>query len=90
MGSKLIRFGDVEIDLDLRIVTRSGKSIRLTPLEYHLLTQFARYTNRFFAHGDLLHLILGGMHDRDKHYLGVPMRNLRKKLEADLQVPNTC
>jgi two-component system copper resistance phosphate regulon response regulator CusR len=38
----ILRFADVELDLDARKVTRSGKDITLTPREFSLLEFFLR------------------------------------------------
>ncbi|TAK94030.1 MAG: response regulator [Aquabacterium sp.] len=87
VGSNLLKFDNLEIDLALRVVSRSGHPLHLTPLEYHLLTLLARHPGRVFLHQELLRLIWGGMHDQDTHYLRVHMRNLRKKIELDPSNP---
>ncbi len=87
MGSNLLKFDTLEIDLALRVVSMSGQPLHLTPLEYHLLTLLARHPGRVFLHQELLRLIWGGMHDQDTHYLRVHMRNLRKKIELDPSNP---
>src|SRR5579863_7675232 len=35
-----LSFGNVEVDLERRIVTRRGEELKLTPAEYNLLTYF--------------------------------------------------
>src|SRR5260370_15197458 len=35
---KVAQFGDVLIDLERRVVTRHGESLKMTPAEYNLLT----------------------------------------------------
>ncbi len=87
IGSHLLMFDDIEIDLARRIVSMSGQPLHLTPLEYHLLTLLARHPYRVFLHQELLSLVWGWMHDQDTHYLRVHMRNLRKKIEVDPSSP---
>src|SRR5215467_10933631 len=37
---KVIRFSDVEVDIERRLTTRAGHEVKLTPAEYNLLTFF--------------------------------------------------
>jgi len=45
---RVIRFGDVEVDLDRRLITRRGQEVNLTRQEYNLLTYFLNNTDRAF------------------------------------------
>ncbi len=83
----LLTFDDIEIDLSKRIVCKQKQAIHLTPIEYRLLVQLARYPQRVFLYQELLNLVWGGVHDQDTHYLRVHMRNLRKKIEVDPSCP---
>jgi two-component system, OmpR family, KDP operon response regulator KdpE len=38
-GEPIMHFGDVEVDLSLRLVKRAGVEVHLTPIEYRLLAQ---------------------------------------------------
>src|SRR3954452_24927020 len=39
-GARIVRFNDVEVDVERRSVTRNGAEVRVTPAEYNLLLFF--------------------------------------------------
>lgn len=79
--------GDVTIDLALRLVTRNGEPVRLTPKEYDLLGHLARHAGRLVGHTDLLTAVWGAAHASDTQYLRVVIGQLRHKLETDPSQP---
>ncbi|HWR51958.1 MAG TPA: response regulator transcription factor [Bryobacteraceae bacterium] len=86
-ANKITHFGDVEVDLDRRIVSRRGAEVRLTPVEYSLLAYFLNHPDRALTRDVILNAVWGysfGSHTRtvDTHIL-----KLRQKLEADPDVP---
>jgi two-component system KDP operon response regulator KdpE len=83
----LVRFGEVEVDLAKRVVTRAGEEVHLTPIEYRLLTQLIANAGRVLTHRQLLREVWGPSHVEDTHYLRVYMTGLRRKLEADPTMP---
>jgi len=85
--SQEIAFGDVNIDLERRIVLRAGEPVHLTPIEFKLLTHLVHHPNRVLTHRQLLRNVWGGTHVEHSHYLRVFMTNLRRKLEADPSRP---
>ena len=76
-------FGEVEVDLALRQVTRAGELIHLTPREYELLAQLARHAGRVLTHSMLLRTLWGPTFVGETHYLRVQMASLRQKLEPE-------
>jgi len=86
-GETTIRFGCVEIDLIRRTVTRAGQQVRLTPIEYKLLTFLAGQPDRVVTHSQLLKAVWGPGHGDDTHYVRVHMANLRKKVEDQPSMP---
>ncbi|HAW11633.1 MAG TPA: hypothetical protein DCX12_11375, partial [Chloroflexi bacterium] len=42
-AARVIRCGDVVIDLGARVVTRAGEEVRLSPTEYVLLAELAKH-----------------------------------------------
>lgn len=86
-GDSVIRFGDVEVDLIKRSVSRSGEALHLTPIEYKLLTCLASQPDRVITHSQLLKIVWGPGHGEDTHYVRVHMANLRKKVEAQPSMP---
>lgn len=79
--------GDVTIDLDRRLVTQSGRVIRLTPKEYDVLACLARHAGKLIGHANLLTAVWGAAHVMDTQYLRVVIGQLRHKLEADPAQP---
>jgi len=86
-AQSLLEFGDVRIDLGHRTVTRGGAALRLTPIEYRLLTHLASHPNRVLTHPQLLRAVWGPSHSEDTHYVRIYMGHLRAKLEADPSQP---
>ena len=82
-----IGFGDVEVDLDLRYVTRKGEPVRLPPKEYALLTRLIAGQGKVLTHKELLVAVWGAAHVEDTQYLRVAIGQLRQKLEADPSSP---
>lgn len=83
----LLRFGDFELDRAQRRLSKAGELLRLTPIEYRLLTALAAQPDRVLTHAQLLQAVWGPGHQEDHHYLRVHMANLRKKLETDPAEP---
>jgi two-component system KDP operon response regulator KdpE len=78
-----LAFGELQLDLAARRVSRADQEIHLTPLEYRLLTLLARHAGKVLTHRQLLHEVWGPGHADDTHYLRVYMAQLRRKLEVD-------
>ncbi len=78
---------DVTIDLDRRLVTRSGVPVRLTPKEYDVLAHLARHAGKLVGHAELLTAVWGAAHVADTQYLRVVIGQLRHKLEPDPAQP---
>ena len=83
----VVGFGDATIDMVARRVSRAGAEVHLTPREYALLAELARYPGRVLTHVHLLRAVWGPAHVGDVEYLRVTMRGLRRKLEPDPASP---
>lgn len=86
-ASPLLRFGDVEVDRQARIVRRAGREVHLTPIEYRLLLALLAHAGRVLTHRQLLREVWGPSHAEQSHYLRIYMGHLRQKLEADPAQP---
>jgi two-component system, OmpR family, sensor histidine kinase KdpD len=73
--------GDVTIDLFRRMVFKGGKDVHLTPKEYSVLAELAKYPGRVLSHGHLLRTAWGPAQENQIDYLRVAIRALRQKLE---------
>ncbi len=78
---KVVRRGDLAIDLDRRIVTRGNEELHLTRKEYDVLAVLARHIGRVVTHDRVLAAAWGGDEDPRVEYLRIVIRNLRQKLE---------
>lgn len=78
-----VRVGGVSIDLARRNVTRAGVAVHLTPKEYAVLAELAKYPDRVLSHAHLLKTAWGPAQEKQIEYLRVAIRALRQKLEAD-------
>lgn len=83
----VVTAGDLVIDLDRRVVTRSGERVKLRPKEYEVLACLARNAGKVLGHADLLKTVWGAGHLDDVQYLRVVVGQLRHKLEADAAQP---
>ncbi|QOT76656.1 two-component system response regulator KdpE [Cupriavidus basilensis] len=86
-GTPQVGFGEVQIDLANRVVTRAGQDVHLTPIEYRLLAVLIAHRGKVMTHRELLREVWGPAHSESSHYLRVYMGHLRHKLEADPAQP---
>lgn len=79
---------DVEIDLINRRVLKAGQDIHLTPKEYAVVAELAKFPGRVITHDHLLKIVWANDYERHIEYLRVVIRNIRQKIEADLSRPS--
>ena len=77
------KVGDLEVDQLRRHVTMRGAEVKLTPIEYKLLTTLVHHAGKVVTHQQLLREVWGPSHDDQAHYVRVYMAHLRHKLEAE-------
>jgi len=82
-GGPLFTAGDLRVDLSSRQVSKGGREVHLTPLEYGLLAALVRHPGRVLTHRQLLTEVWGAAYASQTHYLRVYMAQLRHKLEDD-------
>jgi two-component system sensor histidine kinase KdpD len=78
-----VEVAGVKIDLFHRLVSRDGEDVHLTPKEYAVLAELAKYPGRVLPHAHLLKAVWGPAQERQTEYLRVAVRALRQKLERD-------
>jgi len=83
----IVRLGELAIDLEHYSVTRSGKSVALTPIEFRLLRTLAENAGKACSHQVLLDRVWGQGFRDCSHYLRLYMGYLRQKLEVDPKRP---
>jgi DNA-binding response OmpR family regulator len=80
-----LRFGELELDLAAHEALVAGEPIRLTAKEFSLLRLFAEHPRQVFSRDHLFELLWGDFGDRSA--VGVYIRRLREKVEAEPRQP---
>ncbi len=78
--SGAVKFDDVEIDLERRIVTRNGELVELSRTEWLLLQHLAANAGKVVLHTELLTKVWGPEYRDDLQYLRVWISRVRRKL----------
>ena len=78
---------DLEIDLEAHEVSRDGKVVHLTPIEFDLLRVLAHHRGKLVTHRQLLHDVWGPAYETETHYLRVHIAHIRAKIEPDPSRP---
>ena len=82
-----LAIGDLDIDVAGHSVTRAGRTIGLTPLEFDLLVCLARKPWQVFSREVLLEEVWGYRHAADTRLVNVHVQRLRSKVEHDPENP---
>lgn len=75
--------GDLDLDMDRRILRRAGEIVHLTPTEFDLLAFLMKNEGIPMPHAKLLREVWGPEHGEELEYLRSYMRTLRRKIEED-------
>lgn len=86
-NERVIEVGELIIDPTTYCVSRPGKTVRLTPLEFRLLYYLASYPNRFFNRKQLLSTLWASGQDLNARIVDVYVRRLRLKIEPEPENP---
>ena len=78
-----ISVGPIRIDQPRHEVTVDGEVVHLTPLEFKLLLELARFAGRVLTHQHLLREVWGPEVVEQSQYLRVHVAALRRKIERD-------
>ena len=87
-GNSKLNIYDLVIDQVSHTVTRSGKQIALTRLEFELLATLAKEPGRVFTREALLKEVWGYSLPADTRLVNVHIQRLRAKVEMDVDNPN--
>jgi two-component system KDP operon response regulator KdpE len=83
----IVNIRDIEIDLAVQEVSRSGERVHLTPTEFALLRELAMNRGKSLTHAHLLRRVWGRGYETETEYLRVYVRRLRSKLESEGDEP---
>ena len=84
---RVVRAGDVTVDLDRMSVTAGERAVELTRTEIQLLATLARQPGRVFTRAQLLDAIHGVEVDSYERAIDAHVKNIRRKLESDPRRP---
>jgi two-component system OmpR family response regulator len=86
-ASKVLAFGDVQVDLTRRVVTRKDEELKLTRAEYNLLTYFLQNPDRALTRDMILNSVWGYESFPNTRTVDAHVVRLRQKLEPDAGHP---
>jgi DNA-binding response OmpR family regulator len=86
-GDEPLVQGDLAIDFSKRQVEVREQPVRLTYVEFEILSTLARAPGRVFSRTMLLERLWGDSQYRDPRTIDVHIRHLREKLERDAKSP---
>jgi two-component system alkaline phosphatase synthesis response regulator PhoP len=86
-AASVLRFGDLVIDLSSRTVERGGQPVKLTHLEFELLSFFCRHVRRVFSREELVREVWGLRQGGQARTVDNFVAQLRAKLEEDPEEP---
>jgi two-component system, OmpR family, KDP operon response regulator KdpE len=83
MHTPVLRVGQLELEMERRILRKAGKEIHLTPKELELLAFLMRHKNIPVTHAKLLRAVWGSEYGNESDYVRSYVKALRKKIEDD-------
>ncbi|MDD4963359.1 MAG: response regulator [Gallionella sp.] len=87
LTTPVVQFGNVEVDLTRRLVSKAQQPVHLTAMEFKLLSVLLANAGRVLTHRHLLREVWGGTHSDHNHYLRIYVAHLRQKLEDNPTQP---
>jgi two-component system KDP operon response regulator KdpE len=82
-AAAVLRCGDLELDLELRRVSKRGAEVHLSPKEFDLFAYLFRNRGGTLLHVKILRSVWGLEYGGELEYLRTYVRALRKKIEDD-------
>lgn len=79
----ILKFADLEMNLDTKMVSRSGKKIRLTAKEFQLLEFLLKNRKRVVSRADIGENVWNINFDTQTNTIDVYVNYLRKKIDKD-------
>ena len=86
-GPAELTHGELTVNFLRHEVSRAGKPLKLTPIEFRLLGTLMREPEKVFSRAELIDKVFGYDFEGFDRTVDVHIRNLRRKLEADPDQP---
>ncbi|HEY0722242.1 MAG TPA: response regulator transcription factor [Gammaproteobacteria bacterium] len=80
---QLLRFGPLQLDLELQEVQLHNQPLALTSMEYRLLQLFARHPGRTFSRDEILNYLKGAEVELFTRAVDILVSRLRQKLRPE-------
>lgn len=84
---KPMYYGELEFDLDRKVVLKNGAPVSLTAKEFKILETLLKRPGKVFTRDELLELVWGFDYLGDSRSVDMTIMRLRKKLEDDTENP---
>lgn len=82
-----ITIGRFTLDLRRRSLTKDGKNVELTQVEYQIVEYFFNHPDVVISRSDILSKVWGDSYFGEEKIVDVNIRRLRKKIEEDASEP---
>jgi DNA-binding response OmpR family regulator len=86
-SGRIVRFDDVEVDVERRSVTRAGSEVKVTPAEYNLLLFFLQNVDRVLTRDLILNSVWGYEYYPNTRTVDAHVVRLRQKFEVEPTMP---
>lgn len=86
--SRILKIGELAMDVNRHITTLRGQEIELTATEFNLLKVLLENPGYAFTRSELIEQALGYEYEGSERTLDSHMRNLRRKIEAGSDQPS--
>jgi DNA-binding response OmpR family regulator len=86
-GQGIVTVGQLSMDPDNFIVTKSGEPVKLTAKEFQILKLFVQHPKRVYTKAQIYNSVWGEEYYGDENVINVHMRRLREKIEDDPSNP---
>lgn len=82
-----LKFHDLELDVDRRVVVRQNQRIRLSNKEFSLLYHFLQHPERVLSRTQIIEKVWDMNYEPESNVVDVYVSALRKKIDRDFSVP---
>lgn len=82
---KLLKYADLEMNLQTNVVSRMGAEISLTPKEFKLLEYMLRNKERILTRSEIAEKVWDTHFDTGTNFIDVYMNYLRKKIDKNFE-----
>ena len=79
--------GALRLDMNTCVLTKDGREIPLTPMEYKILALLMKSPNRIFTKQQIYEQISGAFFESDENTIMVHISRIREKIEDDAKRP---